>query len=90
MRERPFWLWAIGSYVISIITVIVGALGFGPPTGPSMGLLAVSFALSTAWLLILIRGFFVFGWSGLLMVFGLPGAILWPMLLMMLHFEMVP
>jgi hypothetical protein len=73
---------------LALGAVIVGALGPGPV--PSGDLLLGSGIFSVGWLVLFIAGLFKFGWRGLFLLLGLPGAILWPALLLALHFEWVP
>jgi hypothetical protein len=81
------WRWLAGlSWFFSIASFVVGS-GLSFPT------IFVSSILSAAWVLVFIAGFFIVGWCGLWLLFGLPFAALWPVvyvLIFVFHAELTP
>jgi hypothetical protein len=90
MAGKKVTPWLIVSMAISLAAFASGfASGFagGIPVGghliSSPAFLPISFVLSIVWFLITIVAVVVHRWRGLWLLFGAPGALFWPTILML-------
>jgi hypothetical protein len=76
---------SLGLAILSFLTGLFGPLGgVGGPSYYAAALFPISLFFSLLWLVVVLVAMIVIRWHGLWLLFGAPGALFWPAIILLL------